>query len=195
MAEKFLNSARVAELWAKIKSLLGEKVVMEKVYEVTTTTNMPQIDIPLPNLRDYSRLEISMRLLGTAANTDYVYLRINNLTSGYYTRDTASTSTHTPAVASSNLAEVTAPQTTSSSTNSSSVRCILHLTPEPSIGRACILAEVATFTRWSGLPFFTWTLGSFQLGTLDDATSLNLVPQSGKALAAGCEIIIYGVRR
>ena len=179
----------MAELWAKIKSLLGEKVVMEKVYEVTTTANMPQIDIPLPNPYNYSRLEISMRLLGTAANADFVHLRLNGLSTGYYLRN-ATTGSAAP---SDSLGVVYAPGPYTS--NGGVVRCVLNLTTEPTAGQACILAEVAAFTRWGGMPFFDWILSGFLINTLGAVSSFNLVPQSGKPFAAGCEIIIYGVRR
>ena len=162
--------------------------LIEKIYETVTTVNMARMNIPLSSLANYSRLEISMRLFTTGNNGGNVLLGVGGIESGYYQRSTVATA----AANSNNIGAVRAAPFTALNTQSS--RCILHLSPGVGNGRASIMADVAGFALYGSTPWFDWSLGGVQVNTMADVTTFDLRPQTDQ-LAAGCEIIVYGVRR
>ena len=177
---------------AKAVDILGNPLgglAMEKVYETVTAADAPQIDIPLGdiNLYDYSSLEVRVRLFNAGASVLQSYLRVNGLTSGYYTRGTTSTSTSS---ASQLGAALSAPVR---SYATAAAICRLHLTPEFNGVSAGVFSEISAMAADTS-PNSDWTLGLLRINALSDIQTLNIAAQTG-VLTSGCEIIVYGVRR
>ena len=180
---------------AKAVDILGNPIgglAMEKVYEMVTAADAPQINVSLQgiDLSKYSRLEMQMRLLNAGTSPVNVFLRINGLTSGYRSQHVSASSPSSTAylgvVASAPL----------NSNSAASAMCRLHLTPGHGNSQAGILAEILGAGGVGNDASIDWYSGFMKIGSLGNIQTFNIVPQiPTTTLIAGSEIIVYGVLR